>query len=72
MQNDNSVTHLIVNQQKFKFYGKNSLVIEEKEIDLQMIDAYSEGVDALDENDDVQNVFSNFEISDETMAKLDG
>ena len=28
--------------------------------------------DALDENDDVQNVFSNFEISDETMAKLDG
>lgn len=28
--------------------------------------------DALDENDDVQNVFSNFEISDEIMAKLDG
>ena len=27
------------------------VVIEEKEIDLQMIDAYSEGVDALDEND---------------------
>ena len=28
--------------------------------------------DALDENDDVQNVFSNFEISDEIMAKVDG
>ena len=28
--------------------------------------------DSLDENDDVQNVFSNFEISDEIMAKLDG
>lgn len=28
--------------------------------------------DALDENDDVQNVFSNFEISDEIMPKLDG
>ena len=28
--------------------------------------------DALDENDDVQNVFSNFEISDEIMSKLDG
>ena len=27
------------------------VVIEEKEIDLQMIDAYREGVDALDEND---------------------
>ena len=28
--------------------------------------------DALDENDDVQNVFANFEISDEIMTKLDG
>ena len=27
---------------------------------------------ALDENDDVQNVFANFEISDEIMTKLDG
>jgi transcriptional/translational regulatory protein YebC/TACO1 len=28
-------------------------------------------VDALDEDDDVQNVFSNADISDEVMAKLD-
>ena len=28
--------------------------------------------DALDENDDVQNVFANFEISYEIMTKLDG
>ena len=28
--------------------------------------------DALDEIDDVQNVFANFEISDEIMTKLDG
>jgi YebC/PmpR family DNA-binding regulatory protein len=27
-------------------------------------------VDALDEDDDVQNVYSNFEVSDEVMAKL--
>jgi transcriptional/translational regulatory protein YebC/TACO1 len=28
-------------------------------------------VDALDEDDDVQNVFSNADIPDEVMAKLD-
>jgi len=28
--------------------------------------------ESLEEDDDVQNVFSNFEISDEIMAKLDG
>jgi len=28
--------------------------------------------DALDENEDVQNVFANFEISDEIMTKLNG
>ena len=28
-------------------------------------------VDALDDDDDVQNVFSNADISDEVMAKLD-
>ena len=27
-------------------------------------------VDALDEDDDVQNVFTNFEVSDEVMKKL--
>ena len=27
-------------------------------------------IDALEEDDDVQNVFSNFEVSDEVMAKL--
>ena len=29
-------------------------------------------VDALDDLDDVQNVYANFEMSDETMAKLNG
>lgn len=29
-------------------------------------------VDALEDNDDVQNVFGNFDISDEIMAELDG
>jgi transcriptional/translational regulatory protein YebC/TACO1 len=28
-------------------------------------------LDALDEDDDMQNVFSNEDISDEIMAKLD-
>ena len=28
--------------------------------------------DTLDENEDVQNVFANFEISDEIMTKLNG
>jgi len=27
-------------------------------------------IDALDEDDDVQNVFTNFEVSDEVMKKL--
>ena len=27
-------------------------------------------IDALEDDDDVQNVYSNFEISDEVMAKL--
>jgi transcriptional/translational regulatory protein YebC/TACO1 len=27
-------------------------------------------LDILEEDDDVQNVYSNFEVSDETMAKL--
>ncbi len=29
-------------------------------------------IDALEDDDDVQNVFSNFEVSDEVMAKLTG
>ncbi len=29
-------------------------------------------LDALDDHDDVQNVYANFEMSDETMAKLNG
>ena len=29
-------------------------------------------VDALEENDDVQNVYANFEISEALMAKLSG
>jgi transcriptional/translational regulatory protein YebC/TACO1 len=28
-------------------------------------------LDALDDNDDVQEVFGNYEISDDIMAKLD-
>ena len=27
-------------------------------------------LDALDDDDDVQNVYSNFEVSDEVMARL--
>jgi transcriptional/translational regulatory protein YebC/TACO1 len=29
-------------------------------------------MEALDNDDDVQNVFANFEIADEVMAKLSG
>jgi transcriptional/translational regulatory protein YebC/TACO1 len=29
-------------------------------------------MDALDDDDDVQNVFANFEMSDEDMARLAG
>jgi len=29
-------------------------------------------LDALDDHDDVQNVYANFEMSEETMAKLNG
>jgi transcriptional/translational regulatory protein YebC/TACO1 len=29
-------------------------------------------LDALDDHDDVQNVYANFEMSDETMARLNG
>ncbi len=29
-------------------------------------------LDALDENDDVQNVYANFDIPDEVAAKLSG
>ena len=28
-------------------------------------------IDALEDSDDVQNVFANFDVSDETMAKVD-
>jgi transcriptional/translational regulatory protein YebC/TACO1 len=29
-------------------------------------------IEALDEDDDVQNVFANFEVSDALMAKMSG
>ena len=46
---------------------QNSILVEEDNAST-LLKLY----DSLDENDDVQNVFANFEISDEIMAKIDG
>ena len=46
---------------------QNSIAVEEANAST-LLKLY----DALDENDDVQSVFANFEISDEIMTKLDG
>ncbi len=46
---------------------QNSISVEESNA-LTLIKLF----DALDDIDDVQNVFANFEISDEIMTKLDG
>jgi len=46
---------------------QNSIAVEEANAST-LLKLY----DALDENDDVQSVFANFEISDEIITKLDG
>ena len=40
-------------------------------LDQEKAESLMKLVDALDEDDDVQNVFSNADIPDEVMAKLD-
>ncbi|MBK8251358.1 MAG: YebC/PmpR family DNA-binding transcriptional regulator [Polyangiaceae bacterium] len=45
--------------------NKKPLAGREAEVALQLFDA-------LDEHDDVQNVYSDFDISDEELAKMDG
>jgi YebC/PmpR family DNA-binding regulatory protein len=40
------------------------------ELDLERATSVMKLIDNLDNDDDVQNVFSNFEVSDEVMAKL--
>ena len=46
---------------------QNSISVEETNA-TTLIKLY----DTLDENEDVQNVFANFDISDEVIKKLDG
>jgi YebC/PmpR family DNA-binding regulatory protein len=40
------------------------------ELDLEKAQSVMKLIDALDNDDDVQNVFTNFEVSDDVMAKL--
>mgnify|MGYP000925790215 FL=1 len=40
------------------------------ELDLEKAQSVMKLIDNLDNDDDVQHVFSNFEVSDEVMAKL--
>jgi YebC/PmpR family DNA-binding regulatory protein len=48
------------------FIPKTTVVLDEKKAS-SVLDLY----DALDDYEDVQNVYANFEVSDEIMAKLD-
>ena len=40
------------------------------EVDEEKAQSLMKLIDTLEDDDDVQNVYSNFEISDEVMAKL--
>ena len=52
--------------QKLTFLPGTMVTIDQEEIASQLLRL----CDALEENDDVQNVYSNFDISDELLTKL--
>ena len=52
--------------QKLTFLPTTTVTLSNEELASQVLKL----CDALDENDDVQNVYSNFDISDELLAKL--
>jgi YebC/PmpR family DNA-binding regulatory protein len=52
--------------QKLTFVPGNTVPVTDEAIAGQVLRLY----DALEENDDVQNVYSNFDISDDLLAKL--
>jgi transcriptional/translational regulatory protein YebC/TACO1 len=52
--------------QKLTFLPTTTVALPNEELASQVLRL----CDALEENDDVQNVYSNFDISDELLAKL--
>jgi transcriptional/translational regulatory protein YebC/TACO1 len=52
--------------QKLTFLPGTMVTIDEEQLASQILRL----CDALEENDDVQNVYSNFDISDELLTKL--
>ena len=50
-----------------KFLLENNVEITDEEMATKVLKLY----EALEENEDVQNIYANFEISDEIMEKID-
>lgn len=68
-----ALTHVVDALEKSKIHAKGSLAFvpkAKKPLSGRDAEVALNLVDALDDHDDVQNVYADFEISDEDMAKL--